>query len=158
MKYYILFVLVIFAVSCSVQKNRIIKAVGPPAIVYKTKKDYFNLVPVILSADKQNIVSYPDPKDLLIDNKLCLPDRLENGYLLDNRGINLNAGFLNISYQDYSKLSTPPSLTELNKLLLDSDPLIELYDLGLRYNFRNIEEEINQIIIRNQLPNFKRLK
>jgi hypothetical protein len=131
---------------------------GPPTIVYKTKADYFNNVPVLLSTDKQTIVAYPDPKDLTIDNKFCQPTKLKQGYLLDNRGISLNVGFLNISYLEYSRLATPPSINELKKLILDTDPLIELYDLELRYNFKNMKKEINQIITRNQLTNYKRLK
>lgn len=36
---------------------------GPQALIYKTKKDYTNLVPVLLSDDKTEIVSYPNPRD-----------------------------------------------------------------------------------------------
>ena len=131
---------------------------SPPTIVYKTKADYFNNVPVLLSDDKQTIIAYPDPKDLTIDNKLCLPTQLAKGYLLDNRGISSNVGFLKISYQEYSSLATPPSINELKNLLLDSDPLIELYDLGPRHNFENADKEINQIITKNKLTNYERFK
>ena len=37
---------------------------GPTTFIYKTKGDYNNLVPVILSDDKTNISSYPHPKDI----------------------------------------------------------------------------------------------
>jgi hypothetical protein len=155
-------VLITFLISCSNPLKKIISVhsavPGPPTIVYKTKADYFNNVPVLLSNDKQTIIAYPDPKDLTLDNKLCLPTQLEKGYLLDNRGISVNVGFLNISYLEYSRLATSPSLNELRKLLLDTNPLVELYDLGLSYNYKDRKEEINQIIRRNQLINFKRLK
>lgn len=156
-------VLITFSFSCcapikKIKSDQSAAVPSPPTIVYKTKADYFNNVPVILSADKQTIVAYPDPKDLTIDNKLCLPTPLEQGYLLDNRGINSNVGFLKISYQEYSSLASPPSINELKTLLLDADPLIELYDLGPKYNYKNMEMEINQIITRNQLTNYKRLK
>jgi len=162
MRYSLLLVLITFLISCSNPVKKIINGYsavpGPPTIVYKTKADYFNNVPVLLSNDKQTIIAYPDPKDLTLDNKLCLPTQLEKGYLLDNRGISVNVGFLNISYLEYSRLATSPSLNELRKLLLDTNPLVELYDLGLSYNYKDRKEEINQIIRRNQLINFKRLK
>src|ERR1044071_4992028 len=72
---------------------------GPPAIVYKTKADYSNYVPVILSEDKSKIVSYPDPKDV----QSAAPVKLKNGYLLDNRGINKNVAFLRWTYEEYKK-------------------------------------------------------
>jgi len=156
-------VLITFSFSCcapikKIQGDQSAAIPGPPTIVYKTKADYFKNVPVLLSDDKQTIVAYPDPKDLTIDNKLCLPIQLKKGYLLDNRGISSNVGFLKISYQEYSNLASPPSINELKNLLLDADPLIELYDLGLRYNYKSIEKEINQIITRNKLSNYKQLK
>lgn len=131
---------------------------GSHVFVYRTKKDYFYHVPVLLSADKQSIVSYPHPNDLKIGNNLRLPSKLDNGYLLDNRGISVYVGFLNISYLEYSKLSTSPSIDQLQKMLLDNDPLTEFYDLGIRYRYNNLEKEINKIIRNNQLTNFIRLK
>ena len=57
--------LILFAllISCKgQQKTEFIadyKMPGPQTIVYKTKKDYYNLVPVLLSDDKTEIISYP---------------------------------------------------------------------------------------------------
>ncbi len=163
MRYCLFMVLITFSFSCctpikKIKSDQSGAVPSPPTIVYKTKTDYFNNVPVLLSADKQTIVAYPDPKDLTIDNKLCLPTQLAKGYLLDNRGISSNVGFLKISYQEYSSLATPPSINELKSLLLDTDPLVELYDLGPRHNLKNADKEINQIITRNKLANYKRLK
>src|SRR5690349_20578128 len=58
---------------------------GPPTLVYKTRKDYANHVPVLLSGDKTKIVSYPDPKDFSNPGKYPLPIVLKKGYLLDER-------------------------------------------------------------------------
>src|ERR1017187_6426884 len=66
---------------------------GPHVVVYKTKANYNNLVPVELTDDKTKIVSYPDPKDVKTENGYSLPSSLNNGYLLDNRGIGKNAAF-----------------------------------------------------------------
>ena len=69
-------------------------ASGPPVLVYKTKANYNNLVPVILSDGKTEIVSYPHPKDLIKGSRFPLPFILNDGYLLDNRGIGKNVAFL----------------------------------------------------------------
>src|ERR1039458_8963912 len=84
---------------------------GPHVVVYKTKANYNNLVPVELTDDKTKIVSYPDPKDVKTENGYSLPSSLNNGYLLDNRGIGKNAAFLKITYEEYAKLQTLPTLT-----------------------------------------------
>jgi hypothetical protein len=138
-------------------KNQSLVA-GPHLLVYKTKKDYYDLVPVLLSIDKRSIVSYPHPTDLMFGSHLCLPTKLEGGFLLDNRGINLNVGFLNISYNEYSKLPTSPWMSDLQQLLIDTDPLTELYDLGLRNQYTNLRKEINKIIRDKHLTDFNRLK
>lgn len=70
---------------------------SPNVIVYNIKADYFDKVPITLSEDKKSILSYPDPKDLIVDGVYFLPTKLEKGYLLDNRGISINTVFLNIT-------------------------------------------------------------
>ena len=47
------------------------------AVVYKTNMDYHDLVPVILSEDRSQIVSYPAPDDLRRSGELTLPIALE---------------------------------------------------------------------------------
>ena len=64
----------------SAQKARL---TGPNILVYKTKKDYRKLVPVILSEDKSQIVSYPDPHDIKTGGDHMLPITLHKGYLMD---------------------------------------------------------------------------
>ena len=53
--------------SPPVNENQKIGMASPPVIVYKTRNDYFDKVPVILSEDKTRIVSFPDPLDLKIN-------------------------------------------------------------------------------------------
>lgn len=130
---------------------------GPPTIVYKTKKDYFDKVPVTLSDDKTAVVNYPAPKDLIFEGKPAYPTRLENGFLLDNRGINANVAFLKINYEDYAKLEVSPTLEELNGLILDNDPLEEMYYCGSRFNFKNLVDELNDKINENKLNEWKKL-
>ncbi|MBE0637163.1 MAG: hypothetical protein IH598_01420 [Bacteroidales bacterium] len=154
--------------SCATQKNdkksetvkQEIKPSGvpsPPAIVYKTKEDYHQLVPVILSADKKKIVSFPAQSDIRINEKFPYPDPLENGYLLDNRGINQHAAFLKFSYEDYYNMDNIPTAERLMNYILDDDPFIEMYEVGRRSQFKNLIEEINQMIKEGKLSEMKNL-
>ncbi len=117
----------------------------PHVLVYKTKNDYRNLVPVLLSEDKKEIISYPDPKDLKIDDTLLLPTLLQNAYLLDNKGINENVAFLKYTYEEYSNLKSPPKLKELYKSILDRSPLLELYNCDKSKKFKDSKTYLNKI-------------
>lgn len=129
---------------------------GPPTIIYKTKKDYNKFVPVILSEDKSKIVSYPHPSDILVNDKFSYPTQLEKGYLLDNRGINNNVAFLSMTYEEYSKLEKAPLLEELFSMIIDKAPLVEIYNCGNRYTFKNeISVDLNKLIINNELTRCK---
>jgi hypothetical protein len=128
---------------------------GPPATVYKTRNDYRTNVPVILSDDQSRIVSYPHPKDLYYKGELAYPTELAGGYLLDNRGINAHVAFLKMTYEEYSKLDTAPPLDSLYSMILDKDPLLELYNCGNRYAFKDEVSDLNQLIRNNELDKCK---
>lgn len=120
-------------------------------VIYKTTKDYRHNVPVTLSEDKSQVVSYPHPTDLFVGEDLALPTQLDNGYLLDNRGIGKNVAFLTYTYEEYSNLQTLPSLRELYENIIDKDPLTELWDCGTKANFPDIEKQLNEWINNNML-------
>jgi hypothetical protein len=124
---------------------------APPTLVYKTRLNYYNLVPVMLSDDKTEIISYPHPKDLKVGDALALPTSLKDGYLLDNRGIGSNVAFLKMTYEEYSKLESAPSLIELYDLIIDKDPLTELCNCGNRNAFKDKTSELNKIIMSKKL-------
>lgn len=124
---------------------------GPQILVYKTKKDYSNFVPVLLSEDKTEIISYPHPNDLIVGNGFPFPTTLNNHYLLDNRGINKNVAFLKFTYQEYSELKTLPTLKELFDNILDKDPLIELCDCGNKTAFSDPVKQLNSLISKDKL-------
>jgi len=124
---------------------------GPPVLVYKTKANYNNLVPVTLSDDRSEIVSYPHPKDIRKGSGYTLPDLLLNGYLLDNRGIGKNVAFLKLTYEEYSKLENAPPLSDLYKLIIDNDPLTELCNCGNKTAFKDEIVQLNKIIEDNKL-------
>jgi hypothetical protein len=143
-------VVVAFA-SCKTTTTAQYNMPGPKVVVYKTKADYSQLVPIGLSDDRSAIVSYPDPADLMKDGKLTLPITLHKGYWLDNRGIGSNVAFLQMSYADYSKLQQPPSLATMMGMIRDADPLLEIYDCGLNTNYKDHVNEINKLIDADKL-------
>jgi hypothetical protein len=124
---------------------------SPSALVYKTRGNYNNLVPVILSDDKTTILSYPHPKDLINGKQLMLPFELEDNYLLDNRGINKNVAFLKMTYEEYDKLENPLEISSLFKLIIDNDPLVELCNCGKKNSFKNEVKQINKLIKKREI-------
>lgn len=130
---------------------------GPPTIVYTTKSNYNNLVPVILNDDKTKIVSYPHPNDLTYSGKPAYPYELNKGYLLDNRGININVAFLSLNYSDYMNLEKTPSPDSLYELIIDKDPIVEMYNCGNRHKYDDVVSSINEIIDKGELNKCKKL-
>jgi len=131
---------------------------GPPVFVYKTKKDYYQNVPITLNETKTEIVSYPGIKDIKKNITFTYPTRLENGYLLDNRGIDKNTAFLTLTYEAYSLLKKTPSEIELKEMILDMDPFLELYRCGTRYDYNDIVNELNMKISNGEFGEFEKLK
>ena len=131
---------------------------GPKVIIYQTTKDYSQLVPVTLSADGKSIESYPDIKDVFYQGVLAYPTQLNKGYLLDNRGINTNVAFLDITYEAYSKLPKTPAPDQLMKMIMDSKPLVIMYSCGPRSKYKDIEKELNAKIDAGDFSDFTKLK
>ncbi len=155
------FTLIFSLVSCSnskkILKNQTAEESNmgnaPSVIVYKTKKNYIQNVPIILSKNKETILSYPSPKDLISQESYLYPIKLKKGYLLDKKGINTQTAFLNMNYLSYSRLLKSPNVNELYKLILDKDPMLEIYDCGNRYNYNDLKNDLNQIINKGLLKN-----
>tara|TARA_B110000902_G_scaffold246678_1_gene302031 strand:- start:453 stop:980 length:528 start_codon:yes stop_codon:yes gene_type:complete len=157
--------------SCTARKNRndvgnnkvtseieMDFSVGQPIIIYKTKVDYSQNVAVTLSDDKSKIISYPHPADVFYKKKLAYPIKLDNEYLLDNLGININTAYLGLTLKEYSQYKEAPSLIELYKLIIDKNPLIEFYNCGNRQNLTDELADINNIIKQGYLDKCKCLK
>lgn len=120
----------------------------PHVIVYKAKSAYRNLVPVMLSKDRSAVESYPDPSDINTGSAPSglLPVSLHKGYYLDKKGVGANTAFIKLSYQEYGKLKTAPSATELYKMIVDKNPIRELCDCGVRNEKINSSRQINEWI------------
>ncbi|MHC1707086.1 MAG: hypothetical protein AB9842_06130 [Bacteroidales bacterium] len=131
---------------------------GPPVYIYKTRADYSKYVPVILSSDKKSIVSFPGIHDLTYKGELAYPTKLNGGYLLDNRGINKDAAFLSITYEEYSLMAKTPTPVELMTKILDTDPFTELYYCGTRFDYKELESELNQLIEKQDFSRFRKEK
>lgn len=132
--------------------------VGPPVIVYKTKADYSQHVPIILSADKKELISYPAPGDLYYKGELAIPYALGHGYLLDRRGINENAVFIALTYEAYSQLEQAPRVAELMDMIIDMDPFLEIYHCGMPHQYKELESELSVRAEAADWSNCKRLK
>lgn len=124
---------------------------GPPVIIYKTKKDYYNHVPVTLSEDKARITSFPAQSDIRINGQYTYPTRLNDGYLLDNRGISKNTAFLRFTYDDYYTMDNIPTAERLMNYIIDDDPFLELYECGKKSNYDNLAEMLNRKIETGEL-------
>lgn len=101
----------------------------PLAVIYRTRTDYRNLVPVTLSADGKTIVSYPAPTD--VSSTTSTPLALHDGYLLDRRGISLHTAFLDYTYDEYAALPAVPPVDTLLAHVIDRQPLTSLVRLPL---------------------------
>ena len=123
-----------------------VRTPGPEAIVYKTVKDYSDLVPVIMNKERTKIVSYPAPSDVYYKGKLATPTPLKDGYWLDNRGINENVVFTSFTYEEYGALTETPSMSVLLSKIIDRYPLKELIACGLRLKYSNEIKELNELI------------
>lgn len=136
------------------QSNQMVRS--PKAIVYKTVRDYHLNVPVLMDAQKQNIISYPAPSDAFYKSALALPTPLSNGFWLDNRGINQYVAFTSYTYDEYSKLPAAPDLTTLKSKIIDLNPLVEMYECGFRADYQDEIVELNALIGAG-FPSCKRL-
>lgn len=136
-----------------------VAATGPPAIVYRTSVDVGDAVPITLSPDRSEVVSYPHPSDLKRGGEYPLPTPLGEGYLLDNRGIGPNTVFLKWSYAEYAALPKPPSLEELMAAIKHRDPFVEMYDCGVRSEYLDPVKELGELTRAGSWANkCKRLK
>ncbi len=123
---------------------------GPHALVYKTSKDYSQLVPVALD-DSGKIVSYPAPSDFRSESGAFKPVALSKGYWLDKKGIGLNVAYLKWTIDEYAKMDTLPSLKSMQEQLIDKAPLTELCDCGNTSSYSDVVKQLNEIIEHDSL-------
>lgn len=154
----LIFSVLLFA-ACTNQKNigKQQTMVAEPFIVYKTKANYKQLVPVILNNAKTEIVAYPAPADLKNGENLRLPLQLKKGYLLDIRGIGPNVAFTSYTYEAYAAMEQAPDLETLMNAIVDRDPLLEMYDCK---NFRDRKYDLRKVnkLVKAKFDQCERIK
>ncbi len=96
-----------------------------PIILYKTKNNYNNLVPITLSQNG-DIMSYPSRYDLGSPQLFSYPIELKDGYLWDLRGVSMHSVFLDLSYEEYYNLPKDPSIEFLRKHIKHKNPFVFL--------------------------------
>ena len=99
----------------------------PHVLIYKTKADYSDLVPVTMNPERTQIVSYPAKTDIRPSAK---PLPLADGWYLDRRGIGPNTVFTDYTYEEYSSLEKTPTVSQLMEHIIEKYPLLELRDCG----------------------------
>jgi len=122
-----------------------------PLIVYKTRYNYVNLVPIVLSQNKDSILHYPHPQDLKYGNSFRYPVLLEQGYLLDKKGIQPGTAFLRLTYEEYAAFKDLPSQHQLLQMIADTNPFIELYRCKISLDESQRIDTLNAWIRNGQL-------
>lgn len=101
----------------------------PQAVVYTTSVDCDDLVPVTLSPDGTQVVSYPAPSD--VSPETSAPLHVTHGYLLDRRGIGMHTVFTRYTYAEYAALSEAPSAAQLLDSIVPGAHITSMYSLPL---------------------------
>lgn len=119
-------------------------SVAPSFMIYKTKRDYSDLVWVELSADKTKVIAYPDPKDILNQ----IPIQMHDGYY--SGSVDADTSFVNIKIEKYATFKTLFSPQQLYSLIINKNPFAELYNCGPKTGLGQITA-INTLIDSNKL-------
>ena len=130
----------------------------PPLLIYKTRGDYRNQVPVTLNEEKTEIINFPAPQDLFYGGELAIPVSLEQGWLLDIRGIGVGVAFLSMTYEEYVSLDTIPTAKQLFEMILDNDPVNAMFVCGNRFGNEEDVIRAERIIRTDDFSDCIRLK
>lgn len=124
----------------------------PAARIYKTNGDYADRVPVTLNASHTGLVSFPAPSDLRGGE----PVKLDDGFLLDRRGVGPNTAFTRWTYAEYAALPAAPSTAEIMANLLPDARITELYAMPFNASVPDVVQRCNALISKG-LPDCKSL-
>jgi len=127
-----------------------------PVIIYTTRGDYSQFVPVRMNSERTEIIYYPQPSDLHHNGQPALPVRLNQGFWLDNFGIGPDVAFLKFDYRQYMLLQTPPPVEIMMRYILDARPLLAMYQCGYRFEYKDLIHDLN-VLIERGLTNCRRI-
>jgi len=108
-----------------------------------------------MNKEKTKITGFPAPSDIQIKGELQTPIQLDKGFLYDRRGVSLNTVFLKITYKEYSKLKKAPSVDEMMNMIIDKNPMVELYYCPELK--KNSDAEILNELIKEGFPECKKI-
>lgn len=111
--------------------------------IYKTNGDYDNYVPVSLDASRKQIMSFPAPSDL---SESSMPVKLDNGYLLDRRGVGENTAFTRYTYKEYMALQEAPAPSELIKAIIPDARVTEIVEMPFTVGSTDEVSRCNELI------------
>ena len=126
-----------------------------PMIIYKTSHNFSDMVAVTMDEQKNHIIAYPAPEDIRGAQKH--PDKLNDGYWLDNQGIGKNSVFLDYTFEYYGKLQQPPILDTLRSHIIDNNPVTEMWQCGFHNQYSNPVKAMNAKI-KKHLKGCERIK
>lgn len=130
--------------SCKTTKvHNLLPEEDARVIIYRTLEDYNHLVPITLNESKDRVSSFPAPSDLYHGGQLALPVKLNEGFLLDRRGLGPHTAFTSYSYEDYALREKAPSPEELMGSVIDANPFEVIYDCGRAGSYQDLVKELN---------------
>ena len=106
---------------------------------------------------REQILSFPSPVDIRAGSRINAPILLEQGFLLDQRGIHPNSAFLTTTFEEYGKLTSTPTNEELMALVSDTDPFVIMYRCNIKRE-DDLVLKLNELIRNNNFDNCIRLK
>lgn len=122
----------------------------PKAQIYRTNGNYNDNVPIQVSADGREIISFPAPTDLGPQSK---PLPLADGYLLDRRGISpYNTRFTTYTYSQYAALPTAPGIAELLKSIIPAALVTDFIELPVTIGEAMADTAAVNTLIRQGFP------
>ncbi|MCM1255227.1 MAG: hypothetical protein NC221_03810 [Duncaniella sp.] len=102
----------------------------PKVKIYKTNGDYDDLVPITLDTSRAKVVSFPAPTDL---SEESIPVKLNDGFLLDRRGVGMNTAFTHYTYKEYMALPEAPTPSELLAAVISNARITEIIEMPFTY-------------------------
>lgn len=101
----------------------------PQAIAYKTSAPVADYVPVTVNADRTEIVAYPAPGDITSNSR---PVPLDDGWLLDRRGVSSKTAFTSYTYAEYAALQSAPSREQLLRSIQPGVTVTDIISLPMK--------------------------
>lgn len=135
-KWLFLLVICVSCACCSEHKTVTNVDMLRTKVIYKTKADFSNNVPIRVKDGK--VIAYPAISDV---SERKRPQSLGNGYLLDNFGVIENTVYTSYTIKEYSELTQQPTSQDLKSKIIELDPFAEMYSCKSTLSIEDIKNE-----------------